>query len=45
MAIQNDEFWESVSHTFQGDGTELDERTKLVESKFYYACIVHVVQL
>jgi len=37
MAIQNDEFWESVSHTFQGDGTELDERTKLVESKFYYA--------
>jgi hypothetical protein len=37
MAIQSDEFRESVGHPFQGDGTDLDERRKLVESKFYYA--------
>jgi len=37
IAIENDEFWESVRHTFPEDGTKINARRELVESKLYYA--------
>ena len=36
-AITSNNFWENVKNAFLGCRAELSERTKLVESKYYYA--------